>query len=725
MSLRRQLILIGALILLLPLAVLNFAVMLEESLRASQENSHLQLTRFIGEALRPQLQTITDNPGVLVITPLKQHIILDGYLSDWNAIPWIASVNNPPDASIKLGIDHDDLYLLLKLKDSSITYQTPGATGQFHEKIFLSLHQLHQGLSTATQPEQSTTAVNRRYGSSLNYEIYSDGPGPILSEPRSNISLTGIWQPDPEGSVVELKIPLPKTTITSINLAWLNTDRHEANHYTQQLVPIVGSIHQSMPVVYIDQETRRLARKLTPENAQLTIINQRQQLLFEHDRIHGSEYLSNKNPWRALLRRLLTRTDRLEKEHHKRLDSMPVEPFSVWEGSEKSHSATLTSYYPVSSRYPVSPQSPENPLRISDNPLPKAHAKAWVSLRIHTDSVAALADEAVFQVITRISIVMLIVVAGLFSYASWLSWRIRSLKQQIVLAVNPEHRFQNTFEMSTFKDELGELSREFADMLGRMKGYADYMETFASKFTHECRTPLAIVSSSLQLLANAENEAQRKEYLRRAALGTERISHLLTAMRQSAQLEASIQQQEKHPTDLVPVVRELAAAYQDLLPQFTVCAVLPCETAIISGNADLIAQAIDKLIENAKDFALPESTITLGISAISGGYQLWVENLGEPIADDSVEHLFKPFVSFREVDDHQLHLGLGLVIVKLIADFHHAQVLVQNRPVNAVAVNAVAVNQEKQPESPQNQTDSGGTNSGGIYPGRTRFTLQF
>jgi len=695
MSLRKQLVMIGAIILLLPLAVLNFAVLLEQSLRSSQKASHLQLTRFISEALSPALSDLPDPHPRLLLSPLNHHFILDGYQSDWTGVPWLKLADQTDTVRIKTGLADNQLYLLLELKDPSVMFRTPGSAEQGFDQLILSLHFSPARVKPNNPTGAQTIDHEPATPSSQTYTIYSDGPGPLrlLTGPGSN--LTGVWQTSGTGSVIELKVALPDTPVSAINLAWIDANRqavptrqplqkpHRSSHYSKEKKPILGSVQQGLPMLYLNHSVAQLASNLTPENTLLRIESYERQPLFQHDRMIDPDLLAGQSTWRGLIRSILTAKldsgDLTEPDQH--AGPNQAKAYTVWSQPNHSGAAILTTHYPVLAADK------------KNNPASDQHISAWVSLTSQTTNSAALADEAVFKVLTQVTVVMLIIIIALFTYASWLSWRIRTLKQRIIHAMDPEHHFQSSFQTDRINDELGDLSQGFADMLNRLQNYADYMESFASKLTHECRTPLAIVSSSLQLMDDAD-EQQQRQYLQRAQMGTARISTLLTAMRQANQLEASIQQQQKQSTDLVPVVRELGAAYQHLFNRHHVMTDIHCDRAIIHGNADLIAQALDKLMDNAKDFTQRQGTITLGLSAQAEHISLWVENQGKAIPESHLPKLFQPFISHRgnsgigdnsdnsEEGDEQLHLGLGLVIVKLIAEYHGAKVLVENQVEN-------------------------------------------
>jgi len=690
MSLRKQLALIAVLILLLPIAALRFAVELEQSLRAAQDSSHLELSRFVSEALSSELSRLPEANNALTLSPMQQHFALDGYLNDWSDIPWLVPENSANHIRLKLGSTDNHLAIVIELTDSSVEFQSPGSLSKPYDEIILALYSNSGKFQTATDTLSQT------------YRIFNDGPGPLQKSEGKNLYLNGVWQTTPTGSVIELSVTLPPTGIGAIRLDWLDIDRKQEGLFSKHLQPILGSADQPSPIIYLDSVTSGLASRLTPENTRLSIFSRQNQLLFQHDRQLDRINTDNEHIWRVLIRKLLLGSQPDDSAEQPDLASQ-TSPFTQWQRAEQSGTAVLTSYYPV--------------VRIGQPQSLKP--AAWISLARQTTAVAALADAAVFQVLSWLSLVTLIIVIALFSYASWLSWRIRLLKKQIVTVMNPDQRFQASFDSSKIADELGDLSRAFAGIVGHLRAYSDYMESFAGKLTHECRTPLAIVTSSLQLLANASNASEQQAYLQRALEGASRISSLLTCMRQATQLESSIRQQNLQPIDLVQLVEELAAAYKDLYSKHRVIAEISCTSALISGNADLLAQAMDKLLDNARDFTPQDGQITLGLSHHSGRTRVWVENQGKPIPEPLLGQLFQPFISQRESYDHAaddaLHLGMGLVVVKLIADYHQAKICVENIAITEPGNN-----------SPGNEvTKEGHALSAEAGLNRTRFTLIF
>jgi signal transduction histidine kinase len=98
-------------------------------------------------------------------------------------------------------------------------------------------------------------------------------------------------------------------------------------------------------------------------------------------------------------------------------------------------------------------------------------------------------------------------------------------------------------------------------------------------------------------------------------------------------------------------------------------AVTAASTQVI-GSGDLVAQLLDKLVDNAVSFSPPGSRIDVELVQLAGQLVLSVTNRGSTLPVHMRDQLFGSLVSIREKSDGRPHLGLGLHIVALIAEFH-------------------------------------------------------
>ncbi|HAR89660.1 MAG TPA: proteobacterial dedicated sortase system histidine kinase, partial [Gammaproteobacteria bacterium] len=132
-------------------------------------------------------------------------------------------------------------------------------------------------------------------------------------------------------------------------------------------------------------------------------------------------------------------------------------------------------------------------------------------------------NEAMEQLFNTIIAVMLIVVLGLFFFASRISSRIRGLRNQAESIIDDTGRVQNTIVPSGNSDEIGDLTRSFSNIVERLTQYTNYLENMSSRLSHELRTPVTVVRSSIENLGLTENNEESAVYIERAEEGINRL----------------------------------------------------------------------------------------------------------------------------------------------------------------------------------------------------------
>jgi signal transduction histidine kinase len=276
---------------------------------------------------------------------------------------------------------------------------------------------------------------------------------------------------------------------------------------------------------------------------------------------------------------------------------------------------------------------------------------------------------------------------ALIAFAWRLASRVRRLQNEADDAIDAHGRIRGNITGTEIQDEIGALSRALNGTLQRLKRYNDYLEKMAARLSHELRTPVAVVRSSLDNLRVGEISEKDRVYIDRADEGVQRLSSLIARMSEASQLEGMLSNADKSVFDLAIVVggcvEGYRLAYARQIFQFDIDGSAPI---LIDGNADAIAQMLDKLTQNAVDFATPGTAIRITLGGRGGSVFLTVENEGPPLPLNAASHLFVSMVSSRsEGIAHGGHLGLGLYIVRLIAEFHGGLVDARNRhPGNGV-----------------------------------------
>ncbi|HEX8989645.1 MAG TPA: ATP-binding protein [Rhodocyclaceae bacterium] len=271
---------------------------------------------------------------------------------------------------------------------------------------------------------------------------------------------------------------------------------------------------------------------------------------------------------------------------------------------------------------------------------------------------------------------------GLFllGFASRLSARIRRLRDEAESAVDARGRIASLATASTAGDEIGDLSRSFSTILGRLAQHHAYLESLASRLSHELRTPVAVVQSSLDNLRMEGVSPQAAVYVERAGDGLTRLSRILSRMSEASRLEASLVARERERYDLSTVVGNCTEGYRLAYPAQDFVLEVPGFPVMVNGSPDLAAQLLDKLAANAADFSSPGRPIRVALSAAAGRAVLAVANNGPCLAEGTAGKLFDSMVSIRPGGGEEPHLGLGLYVARLIAEFHGGSIAAENLP---------------------------------------------
>jgi two-component system, OmpR family, sensor histidine kinase ChvG len=120
------------------------------------------------------------------------------------------------------------------------------------------------------------------------------------------------------------------------------------------------------------------------------------------------------------------------------------------------------------------------------------------------------------------------------------------------------------------------------------------------------------------------------------------------------------------------------AAYGAAFPQRHFSLLSAPGPLLLTGAPDLIVQMLDKLIDNAVDFSPQGATIVVRLGAEPQALLLEVENPGPALPPQIAGQLFESLWQSRPDGDSRPHFGLGLYIVRLIAEFHGGEALAEN-----------------------------------------------
>jgi signal transduction histidine kinase len=274
-------------------------------------------------------------------------------------------------------------------------------------------------------------------------------------------------------------------------------------------------------------------------------------------------------------------------------------------------------------------------------------------------------------------------IAGILWLFAWrLAWRIHRLRDEAGAAIDDDGRVQSA-ELAAGRragDEIGDVSRTLSGLLARLARYTGFLEQIPRTLRHELSNPLNGVSTSLQNLVSERPELADSKYVQSAERGVARIGEIVQGLTDAASLEQALRDDEPEDVDLALLVCRYVENFAAGCPQrrFTLRGAF--EPIHVSGSGFRIEQLLDKLADNAVAFSPADSEISVELDVSGGRVQLRVSNDGPPIPEELRERLFDSMVSTRESGAvERPHLGIGLYVVRLIAEHMGGSIAARNR----------------------------------------------
>ena len=220
--------------------------------------------------------------------------------------------------------------------------------------------------------------------------------------------------------------------------------------------------------------------------------------------------------------------------------------------------------------------------------------------------------------------------------------------------------------------EVGPLVASLNGLFGRLRQSIDHERRFNADAAHELRTPLAGVRAQAEVALGASADAERTHALRQVIAGCDRAARLVDQMLTLARLDPKRTLAGGARFDLATVARDAIAEIAPAGHARGVDVALDASPAQIVGDPALVAILIRNLLDNAIRHGPAGTTVEVGVQAVTSGAELVVTDQGPGVPPEEREKLGERF--HRVLGTGEAGSGLGLSIVRRIAELHHAEV---------------------------------------------------
>lgn len=693
-SLRLKLTLVSVLLLAIPVAGFQYAAEMQAYLMSAEEQAMALTAKAVSTILheRPDLfesniLSSFDEQREIHAYSLKNQIKLDGFTDEWADLLGKAKYYGFDNVLENYGIYEDETlnfrhivaqrgsfyYVLFIVNDDSLVFRNqdyPGLNKSDHLQIAVKGQYEGQHDLYFMSPSKS---------GNLNAHLMRKDPLNFVPE-RYDPDIYGYWRKTEGGYNIEIRLPVAKAKNGRISFAIADVD----NPLTKKINTVVGTsgTRQSADLAFILAPSPMLGSiisSLHSPSARIRVIDSRLR-----QRASVGQYYNERDnfpekqasfSWRNLLKPLY---DFFSARYEKERSPSPMYMSKVEDPDLKLEMRQGKSF---TLRRSLADSDAE--ILIAGEPI-KYENKVMGTVLVEqgTNNILTEKNRIIEKTINSTLAVFFLGGFVLIAFATRLSNRIRGLVSQTEKAIGPDGRIRDGFTASSIQDELGDLSRRFGDMFDQLQKYNAYQEKMANTLEHEIRTPLAGISANIVNLEKkiGPKESAVQKYLAGIRDNIKRVESIMAGIREATSLKKALGADEQLTFNLKEfLVVWVRNGYRQTFAENSFVLQVPEGPVALKGAPDRILQMLDKLMENAVDFSPVESPITVALTTRNNQARLSITNEGPELPNEFQSQIFDSMVSLRQKPDAKLHLGLGLYVARLIAEFHGGTIQAENR----------------------------------------------
>jgi signal transduction histidine kinase len=229
------------------------------------------------------------------------------------------------------------------------------------------------------------------------------------------------------------------------------------------------------------------------------------------------------------------------------------------------------------------------------------------------------------------------------------------------------------------EDEFSQLAVTLNGMLERIEALVTELRTVTESLSHDMRTPLTRLKTSIQRAADADLNAQvRREALGQAADEADRILASFSAIIDIARAEAGMARDQFTGVDLVEVVRDIYELHLPLADEMGVKLSFDADPSVkVRGHAQFMAQLVSNLVDNALKHGGQGKAIEMSVRAVGGNAELTVADNGPGIPAGQRDTALKRFGRL-DASRTTPGSGLGLSLAATLARMHDGELLLED-----------------------------------------------
>ena len=199
---------------------------------------------------------------------------------------------------------------------------------------------------------------------------------------------------------------------------------------------------------------------------------------------------------------------------------------------------------------------------------------------------------------------------------------------------------------------------------------------FFTNISHELRTPLTLIMAPLERYLKDEADSDKRRQMDTMLRNAKQLHMLTEQMLDLAKLESGTMPLHLSINEAAGFVRLIAGAFETLAEQRGIdfkC-IVASSVHHVCFDRDKLEKILNNLLSNAFKFTHEGGRIELRASQPDGDFQLEIVDTGRGISQDKIAHVFERFYQAHSEQSHVAGAGVGLALVKELAEVHHGSV---------------------------------------------------
>lgn len=299
-----------------------------------------------------------------------------------------------------------------------------------------------------------------------------------------------------------------------------------------------------------------------------------------------------------------------------------------------------------------------------------------------------------FQFTEKFMIVMFIIALALGSLIMYFFSRNLVKPIQNVSRVAKrlaERDFEEKADENGSYEEVNHLAKCINSMSGQLQDYVEQIEEsqkqllnqniqkermekarkdFIANVSHELKTPLAVISSQVEMLQYVE-EKEKEYYYASISEEVTKMSEMVGNLLDISVMEHHMEQMKKEPVLMNDVISYMLMKYDALMQKkkLTIRTKLE-EDCYVLGDREYIEQAMSNFIMNAFERTGRQGNVTISLRKVEESIYFSVYNEGERIPKEDMGKIWKSFYMKEPFEEAAGHAGIGLYIVQNVIHLH-------------------------------------------------------